>query len=160
MFSRENDAAPGMYLTAVYRSNVLGERSNHTLRSYDDAYGPAWLYRDASGLVGVVRARTWEDAWEIVTDEILDDADPDDYANLADDADLPEGLHFRSNGAGHNRWNQTGIAQEDLNGSRLEPLTGALIESERLILVWTNPNDCDPHCTCNDCIADHIARLE
>ena len=45
--------------------------SGRPVKYYDDGIGPLWLYRDASGLLGIVRAQKWEDAYEIVEDEFL-----------------------------------------------------------------------------------------
>lgn len=52
---------------------LRGARTEHgtQIPTYDDGSGPVWLYREAGGLVGVVRARTWEDAYEICQDEIM-----------------------------------------------------------------------------------------
>ena len=38
---------------------------------YDDGFGVLWLYREAGGLQGIVRARSWEAAYEICQDEIM-----------------------------------------------------------------------------------------
>lgn len=46
-------------------------RFGHPVKYYDDGFGPLWIYRDAGGLIGIVRAQTWEDAWGIVEDEFL-----------------------------------------------------------------------------------------
>jgi hypothetical protein len=127
-------------------------------RFYDDGDGPVWIYRDAGGLLGIVRAQSWETAWSIVEDEILDDADPADveeheheqmaekrakYPGETDEQiyghdapDLPEGCGYRSNGAGSNAWNQTGIYSEDLNGSALDLLTPEYMEECGIVLIW------------------------
>jgi hypothetical protein len=108
-------------------------------RLYDDGSGPVWIYQDASGLLGIVRAETWEKAYDIVMDEILDDADPDYLANPGYDVpedELPEGCEYRPSGAGSNPWNQTAIYQEDLNGSQLELLTPEHMENHGIVLKW------------------------
>ena len=38
---------------------------------YDDGFGPLWIYREAGGLQGIVRAQSWESAYEICQDEIM-----------------------------------------------------------------------------------------
>lgn len=48
---------------------------------YDDGYGPLWLYRDASGLVCIIRARNESAAYEIMLDE---------FAREVADEDIPE----------------------------------------------------------------------
>lgn len=114
--------------------NVLGERRKVT-RWYDDGDGPLWLYRDAGGLLAIVRARTWHDAWSVCEDEILDDADESDI-EYAEDGSLPEGTNYRPNGSGSNAWNKTDIYSEDLNGSILEPLTADLMERLSIVVTW------------------------
>jgi hypothetical protein len=49
---------------------------------YDDGYGPLFIHRDSSGISGIVRAQTWEDAYGICEDEFFpagDDYDPEDF---------------------------------------------------------------------------------
>lgn len=54
-----------------------------TIPFYDDGYGPLWLYRDADGIMGIVRCQSESDAWGIVSDEFLpevaDEDIPDAY---------------------------------------------------------------------------------
>ncbi len=94
------------------------------IRTYDDGMGPLWLYRDAGGLIGIVRAMSWEEAWETVEDEILHPIPEEDLEDAFDgepDEDgyreLAEGYSFQSNSAG------TGIVFHDLNGESLDLLT-------------------------------------
>ena len=42
----------------------------NSILSYDDGFGPLWLYRDAGGMRVVVRAMSWEDALDIVYDTL------------------------------------------------------------------------------------------
>jgi hypothetical protein len=42
---------------------------------YDDGFGPLWIHRDSMGVSGIVRARTWEDAYSICEDEFFPEAD-------------------------------------------------------------------------------------
>jgi len=42
---------------------------------YDDSFGPLWIHRDSMGVSGVVRARTWEDAYGICEDEFFPSCD-------------------------------------------------------------------------------------
>lgn len=42
---------------------------------YDDSWGPLWIHRDSTGILGVVRAQTWEDAYSICEDEFFPEAD-------------------------------------------------------------------------------------
>jgi len=41
---------------------------------YDDGYGPLFIHRDSMGITGIVRARTWEDAYSICEDEFFPEA--------------------------------------------------------------------------------------
>ena len=96
------------------------------LRTWDDGFGPLWVYVETLGPVGVVRARTWEEACACVVDEIMDDADPmdpDTYARSydpdAEEWDLAEGCHYRGSGVPSNPRLHSPLAREDLNGSDL-----------------------------------------
>ena len=111
-------------------------RHGSPVKTYDDRFGSLYAYRDAGGLVGLVRASSWEDAWEIVMDEILtpitDDDLPEAYgfdtleellAAPAEERDLVEGYSYQSNATG------SGIVEHDLNGEALNELTPDLLES-------------------------------
>jgi len=100
---------------------------------YDDGYGPLWAYRNSLSVVGVVRAQTWHDAYEIVLDEILTPIDdnevPEAYGFYGPDArrqmeeaepedmELQEGYQYQPNSTG------TGIVSTDINGDSLDELT-------------------------------------
>lgn len=101
------------------------------LRWYDDGYGKLWVYGESIGARGVVRAPTWEAAWEVTINEIMDEAT---YAEMIDDCgltaeevqeledggELPEGYYHRDGGE---------LSSWDLNGSSLDLLTPELAES-------------------------------
>ena len=98
---------------------------------WDEGYGPLWVYRETMGIVGVVRARTWEEAYECAQDELMhdfDEADMDaeDIARAEDTGELPDGVSYRSNGVPSNPNRHSSMAQEDLNGSDLSSLTDDL----------------------------------
>lgn len=50
-------------------------RFGHAIKVYDDGYGPLFIHRDSMGISGIVRARTWEDAYSICEDEFFPEAD-------------------------------------------------------------------------------------
>ncbi len=94
------------------------------------------------GLVGIVRAQSWEDAYSIVEDEFLhvvsndqiyeaygfdsqSDFDARDKAN-DDTMDLIEGYSYQSNSTG------SGIVEHDLNGEQLSPLTVEACENWKI----------------------------
>jgi len=56
------------------------------LLTYDDGFGPIYVYRDANGTTAVIRALSWEDAYQIVDDEIF---------NPIDSAELHEAYGYR-----------------------------------------------------------------
>jgi hypothetical protein len=46
----------------------------YPIKTYDDGFGPLWVYRDSMGVSGIVRAKTWEDAYSICEDEFMSEA--------------------------------------------------------------------------------------
>jgi hypothetical protein len=50
-------------------------RFGHKIPVYDDGYGPLFISRDSMGISGIVRAKTWEDAYGICEDEFFPEAD-------------------------------------------------------------------------------------
>jgi len=49
--------------------------SGHEIATYDDGFGPLWISRNSIGINGIVRAQTWEEAYEICEDEFFAEAD-------------------------------------------------------------------------------------
>ena len=109
-------------------------RYGSPIKVYDDGTGPLYAYRDAGGLVGLVRALSWHDAWEIVEDEILEpipeeevyeaygfDTDADMAKHEGEWPELVEGYSYQSNATG------SGIVAHDLNGESLDELTTDLL---------------------------------
>lgn len=41
---------------------------------YDDGFGPIFIHRDSMGIMGIIRALTWEDAYSISEDEFFPEA--------------------------------------------------------------------------------------
>lgn len=50
-------------------------RAEFTIKTYDDGFGPLWISRNSLGINGIVRAKTWEDAYSICEDEFFPEAD-------------------------------------------------------------------------------------
>lgn len=73
-------------------TNKFGER--HALKTYDGGFGTLWVYGETSRLMGVIRARTWEEAYEIARDEVM---------TRVDEADLVEayGMYIMEDGERH-----------------------------------------------------------
>lgn len=128
---------------------VVVDRWGHKEDSWDDGYGPLWVYRETLGVVGVVRAKTWDDAYSCAEDELMDDADPDDpdtyaasYDRDADPEDLAEGVSYRSSGVPSNPRLTSYLYQYDLNGNVLDRLTNELAERlELTIYVYRELED-------------------
>ncbi len=49
-------------------------RFDHAIPVYDDGFGPMFIHRNSMGISGIVRAQTWEDAYEICEDEFFPEA--------------------------------------------------------------------------------------
>jgi len=111
-------------------------RFGYPIAIWDEGFGPLWVYRESLGVMGVVRASTWEEAYECVVDEIMLDADPEDpstyardYDEDAEEGELAEGVHYRSSGVPSNPNRTSYLAAEDLNGSALDLLTPELLSA-------------------------------
>jgi hypothetical protein len=115
-------------------------------RLYDDRFGVVYGYYESLGLLGVVRAATWESAYECVQDTIQDDADVSDFNDTPDAAgnypDRPEGVSYRPNGADPSLpWAQTHYCSEDLNGSALRPLPDRTDDDTEYFLIIERDDD-------------------
>ena len=76
------------------------------IRTYDDGYGPLYVYRTSLGVTGIVRAQTWHDAYDCVLDDILTPIDaseiPDAYGAFEYLRDHPTlGQFWRKSADGH-----------------------------------------------------------
>jgi hypothetical protein len=64
--------------TTLIKDGQSLERANyirgHAIQTYDDGFGPLWISRDSMGVNGIVRAKTWEDAYSICEDEFMSEA--------------------------------------------------------------------------------------
>jgi hypothetical protein len=49
--------------------------SKTSVDTYDDGFGPLWISRNSIGINGIVRAKTWHDAYSICEDEFFPEAD-------------------------------------------------------------------------------------
>lgn len=112
------------------------------MRTWDQDSGIyLWLYLESLGPLGIVRADTWETAYECVVDEIMDDASPQEEWDDDERTKFEDGGDLRSNGTPCNGQYhplaalKTGIAQEDLNGSLLVPLTAELLKQLGITLL-------------------------
>jgi hypothetical protein len=139
------------------QSLVSAQFSHGTpIQTYDDGYGPLYILRNSMGVQGIIRAQTWEDAYEIAEDEMFDDCDltmdeivkeygfrveyvqpystgqtsreetPDAEA-WPDNPLFQEAYGFRPNGARDHSKPMSHIYAKDLNGESLDILTPELV---------------------------------
>ena len=114
---------------------------------YDDGDGPLWIQSDSMGVSGIVRARTWEDAYGICEDQFFPTAEDagEEFARIECMPDGKEMYHaqacwdeaygYRPNGRGGPTPDKDcGIYSKDLNGDRLEPLTHRLIHDLNIVV--------------------------
>lgn len=111
---------------------------------YDDGCGPLWILQDSMGVRGVIRALTWEDAWEIGEDEMMPDADETEAdwvkeygEDYVEDPCWNEAYGFRPNGP--NKVGGSAVYQKDLNGEWLNPLTPEMVEALSMTLDIRDP---------------------
>ncbi len=57
----------------------------HDIKVYDDGFGPLWVYQESLGVVGLVRALSYEEAWDSVLDEILTPVPSDELRDFPGD---------------------------------------------------------------------------
>ena len=94
----------------------------YSIPIYDDGFGPLWAVSNCFGVIGVIRAQTWEDAWSIAEDEIFTRASEEDIASFEEEYGpdwMDDGCWNESYGFSGNN----GIYEKDLNGDYLNPLT-------------------------------------
>lgn len=120
----------------TYEQSLIGAKScfGSPIRVYDDGYGQLYIHRDSMGISGIVRARTWEDAYSICEDEFFPTADDEafetDYDQLSahEQACWDEAYGCRPNGQGGPTPDKDrGVYAKDLNGDSLDLLTAELI---------------------------------
>jgi len=131
-------------LIGAYLQHDYPDAPKHPVKFWDDGIGRLWLYRSADFDMGVVRAQTFEDAYDCVLDEILRPIDQDEVPEAygfygpnkqaeldaavekakesGDYPELVEGFMYQPNSTG------TGIVSISLNGECLEPLTDELLK--------------------------------
>lgn len=142
-------------------------RHGNAIQTYDDGFGPLFILRDSMGIVGIIRAQSWEDAYSIAEDEMFPDCDltmgeivkeygfrvqyvqpygtgqtsreetPDPEA-WPENPLFQEAYGFRPNGARSGSDNpMSHIYSKDLNGESLDTLTPALVSDLGIVLNIT-----------------------
>lgn len=119
--------------------NGASYSSGVKIRTYDDGFGGLYVHRDSMGITGIVRAKSWHDAYSICEDELFPTAD-DAQEEMERIGAMPEGpdrdheqacwdesYGFRPNGkGGPTPERDTGIYAKDLNADRLDCLSESL----------------------------------
>jgi hypothetical protein len=100
---------------------------------WDEGFGPLYAYVESLGILGYVRARTWEEAFLCAQDEIMHDGEEADAIEgltpeQIDNGDLNEGYGYRSSGEPSNPNRHSHLYSEDLNGSALTEVTDQYAE--------------------------------
>jgi hypothetical protein len=143
--------------------NAARTQYGYPVQTYDDGYGPLFILRDSMSILGIIRARTWEDAYEIAEDEFFPDADEEALDEMERIESLPEGKerdhaqacwdesygHRPNWGAPDGRRTLEGttshIYAHDLNGEALDRLTPALMAELGIVLdITTEPEEPTP----------------
>lgn len=108
---------------------------------YDDGFGPLFIHRDSTGISGIVRAQSWEDAYSICENEFFPSADSEatekSYSALSEheQACWNEAYGYRPNGiGGPTPKEDCGIYAKDLNGESLELLTAEFLAEWEITL--------------------------
>ena len=123
--------------------NLVGAKSRFgtPIPVYDDGYGQLYIHRDSLGISGIVRARSWADAYSICEDEFFPSADdeafetPYDQLSAHDRACWDEAYGYRPNGQGGPTPDKDrGVYAKDLNGDSLDSLTPGLVAELELTL--------------------------
>ena len=122
-------------------------RFGHAIRTYDDGFGPVFIHRDSMGISGIVRAQTWEEAYEICEDEFFPSGDEDAHKETAQIEAMPDGKEkkhaqacwdeafgYRSNSRREKDGTQSSIYAKDPNGDALYLLTPELIKDLEITL--------------------------
>ena len=120
----------------------------HTIKTYDDGFGPLFIHRDSMGISGIVRAQTWEDAYGICEDEFFPAGDDDaneeaQRINVMEDGEdkdheqacWDEAYGYRSGGRREKDGTQSYIYAKDLNGDSLDLLTPELLARLEITLT-------------------------
>jgi hypothetical protein len=66
------------------------------IKVYDDGFGLLWVYRESLGITGIVRAMSYEAAWDCVLDEILTPITEEDIIEAYGFYTLPSDLFNRT----------------------------------------------------------------
>lgn len=109
-------------------------RYNNPIKSYDDGFGPLWIMIDSTGIVGIVRASTWDNAFNVFLDEIIPPIGKDEIEDAYNENnELNEGYAYQPNAHG-----SSGIVSLDLNGWFIEQLNQKMVDDLEIKLTILN----------------------
>ena len=135
---------------------AAGRQTSITRRVF--RYGQIYGYWESLGIVGVVRAQSWESAYECAQDELMDDCTVECECDIEDwnkdkhsedcelydhDGDLHEGYIYRSNGTPANPRLKSPIASYDLNGQALNVLPDTWDDETEFYVIVERDEDND-----------------
>jgi hypothetical protein len=126
-------------------------RFGHSIPIYDDGFGPLFIHQDSMGISGIVRAKSWEDAYGICEDEFFPAGDDDAAEEQKLIEAMPEGDkrdHLQASWEEAYGWRSGSrrmpdgtlsiIYAKDLNGDSLELLTPELLKRLEITLQIEN----------------------
>lgn len=108
-------------------------QSGTPIQTHDDGFGPLYILRDSMGILGIIRAQSWEDAYEIAEDEMFPDADmswEEMQKEYATEYKSGRELWMHENGNNWEAWKALSDAEKEAayrNGKDV-PFTGDIAE--------------------------------
>lgn len=132
-------------------------RFGYSIPVYDDGYGPLFIHRDSMGITGIVRARTWEDAYSICEDEFFPAGDDEAAEEIQRIEAMPEGKErdheqacfdesygYRGSTRTMPDGTRSSVYAKDLNGDSLDILTPSLVAALDITLQIETPKEPEP----------------
>jgi len=138
------------YALITENQTLAGAKSRfgHDIPIYDDGFGPLFIHRDSMGISGIVRAKTWEDAYSICEDEFFPAADDEAGEEMQRIGAMEEGEEkehaqacwdesygYRGNTRRMPDGTLSSVYARDLNGDWLDMLTPALLAELEITLT-------------------------
>ena len=118
-------------------------RFDNPIPVYDDHMGDLYIMRESMGIIGIVRAMSWYDAYSIAEDKLLaecsetiEELEKEYGLEWSEDVCFNEGYGFRPNGPNNTDKIGHGIYSKDLNGESLDVLTNEMVSEWDLTIVW------------------------
>lgn len=104
----------------------------------ENGFGGLWVVEDSMGIEAIIRAETYEKAYQCWVDELAPDPIDDDiWQDGPDGPELVEGYEYRSSGVPSNPKLRSPIASIDLNGVTVISLIRLVVDSGH----WLTPKN-------------------